>query len=139
MIILGLVISRARSSDGEKNWDDGVNFADTLSQPVMPNMNPQPVMPNLYAQPVMPDMTAQPDYSQYQQPSVQPIVQAASPDPMMLPGNQAVMPQPAAPTAPTMYEVGSIRSDGNEWLEYPVASGAWYIRDATTKQWIRRI
>ena len=139
LIILGLVISRARSSDGEKDWDDGVNFAGALSQPAMPYMNSQPGMPNMYAQPAMPNMNAQPDYSQYQQPSVQPVVQAASPDPMMLPGNQAVMPQPAAPTAPTMYEVGSIRSDGNEWLEYPAASGAWYIRDATTKQWIRRI
>ena len=58
----------------------------------------------------------------------------------MLPGNQAVTPQPATtPVGPTMYEVGSIRSDGNEWLEYPPASGAWYTRDQTTKQWIRRI
>ena len=94
--------------DGQKDWNAGV---------VMPDMTSQPAMPNMYAQPVMPDMNAQPDYSQYQQPSVQPVVQAASPNPAMLPGNQAVMPQPAAPAEPTMYEVGSIRSDGNEWLE----------------------
>ena len=76
----------------------------------------QPAMPNMYAQPAMPNMNAQPDYSQYQQPSVQPVVQAASPDPAMLPGNQAVMPQTAAPSTPTMYDVGTMRSDGNEWL-----------------------
>ena len=110
-----------------KDWNAEVNLTGALSQPAMPNMNAQPAMPNMYAQPAMPNMNAQPDYSQYQQPSVQPVVQAASPDPAMLPGNQAVMPQPAAPAGPTMYEVGSMRSDGNEWLEYPTSSGAWYI------------
>ena len=106
---------------------------------MMPDMMAQPAMPNMYAQPAMPNMNAQPAYSQYQQPSVQPVVQAASPDPAMLPGNQAVMPQPSAPATPTMYDVGTMRSDGNEWLEYPAASGAWYMRDATTRQWIRKI
>ena len=108
-------------------------------QPTMPIMSPQPSMPSMHAQPAMPNMNAQPDYSQYQQPSIQPVVQAASPDPTMLPGNQNVMPQPAIASGPTMYEVGSIRSDGNEWLEYPAASGAWYIRDPISKQWERRI
>ena len=131
LIVGGLLVMRLRGDDdGQKDWNAGV---------VMPDMTSQPAMPNMYAQPVMPDMNAQPDYSQYQQPSVQPVVQAASPNPAMLPGNQAVMPQPAAPAEPTMYEVGSIRSDGNEWLEYPAASGAWYVRDANTKHWIRRI
>ena len=139
LIILALVISRVRGMGEQKDWDAGVNLAGAVSQPAMPNVNAQPVMPNMYAQPAMPNMNAQPDYSQYQQPSVQPVVQAASPDPAMLPGNQAVMPQSAAPSGPTMYEVGSIRSDGNEWLEYPAASGAWYTRDPTTREWVRRI
>ena len=39
----------------------------------------------------------------------------------------------------TVNDVGTMRSDGNEWLEYPEASGAWYARDATTRQWIRKI
>jgi len=131
LIVIGLLISRSRSSDGEKDWNSGVDLN---------SMPAQPAMPNMYAQPAMPDMNAQPSYAQYQQPSAQQVVQASSPNPAALPGNQAVMPQPAAiPAGPTMYEVGSIRSDGNEWLEYPAASGAWYTRDATTKQWIRRI
>ncbi len=131
LIVIGLLVMRfIETKDDEKDWNEGV---------VMPNMMAQPAMPNMYAQPAMPDMNAQPDYSQYQQPSVQPVVQAASPDPMMLPGNQAVMPQPSAPATPTMYDVGTMRSDGNEWLEYPAASGAWYMRDATTRQWIRKI
>ena len=140
LILAGLLISRSRGKGENKDWDEGINLADIHGQPAMPNMNAQPAMPDLYAQPAMPNMNAQPAYSQYQQPSVQPVVQAASPNPAMLPGNQAVTPQPAAtPVGPTMYEVGSIRSDGNEWLEYPPASGAWYTRDQTTKQWIRRI
>ena len=139
LIVLALVISKVRGKEEDKDWDAGINLAGAVSQPAMPNMNAQPAMPNMYAQPAMPNMNAQPDYSQYQQPSVQPVVQAASPDPAMLPGNQAVMPQPAAPAGPTMYEVGSIRSDGNEWLEYPTSSGAWYTRDPTTRQWVRRI
>jgi hypothetical protein len=46
---------------------------------------------------------------------------------------------PVAPTTPTVNDVGTMRSDGNEWLEYPEASGAWYARDAATRQWIRKI
>ena len=131
LIVLGLLVMKSRENHGnEKDWNDGV---------MMPDMMAQPAMPNMYAQPAMPNMNAQPAYSQYQQPSVQPVVQAASPDPAMLPGNQAVMPQPSAPATPTMYDVGTMRSDGNEWLEYPTASGAWYMRDATTRQWIRKI
>jgi hypothetical protein len=54
-----------------------------------------------------------------------------------LPG-QAVMPQ-QAPLGPTFYDVGTMRSDGNEWLEFPVSSGAWYTRDPTSRQWVRKI
>ena len=153
LIILGLVITRLRSDDGEdKDWNQGVNMPDMSAQPVMPNMYAQPAMPDMSAQPAyaqyqqpvatqpaMPDMTAQPAYAQYQQPSAQPVVQAASPNLAALPGNQAVAPQPAAPATPTMYDVGTMRSDGNEWLEYPASSGAWYMRDATTRQWVRKI
>ena len=139
LIVLALLISKIRGEDGDKDWNAGVNLTGALSQTALPNMNAQPAIPDMYAQPAMPNMNAKPDYSQYQQPSIQPVVQAASPDPSMLPGNQAIMPQPAAPAGPTMYEVGSIRSDGNEWLEYPASSGAWYTRDPTTRQWIRRI
>ena len=139
MIVALLAISRLRGGSGEKDWNAGVGIVGNNMQPTMPIMSPQPSMPSMHAQPAMPNMNAQPDYSQYQQPSIQPVVQAASPDPTMLPGNQNVMPQPAIASGPTMYEVGSIRSDGNEWLEYPAASGAWYIRDPISKQWERRI
>ena len=70
----------------------------------------------------------------YQQPMVSPQVQ--SPQLNQLPGNPMVA---ATPSAPTMYDVGTMRSDGNEWLEYPAASGAWYMRDPTSRQWIRKI
>jgi len=40
---------------------------------------------------------------------------------------------------PTYEMQGSVRVDGNEWLEYPAASGAHYVRDATTQQWVRKI
>ena len=108
------------------------------AQPAMPSMTAQPVMPNMNAQPVTPNMSSQPayqsDYTNYQQ--VQPAVQQASPSLDNLPGN----PQVVAPVSgPTMYDVGTMRSDGNEWLEYPVGSGAWYMRDATSRQWIRKI
>jgi len=144
LIVLGLLIMRYRdSSDEPKDWNQGVNMPDMSAQPAMPDMTAQPAYSQyqqpVATQPAMPDMTAQPVYPQYQQPSVQPVVQAASPDPAALPGNQAVVPQPAAPATPTMYDVGTMRSDGNEWLEYPDASGAWYMRDATTRQWIRKI
>ena len=122
LIVIGLFVLNLRETNvGEKDWNEGV------------------VMLDMMAQTSTQDLTGQPLYTQYQQPSIQPVVQAVSPNPAMLPGNQAVMPQPAANLTPTMYEVGSVRSDGNEWLEYPVSSGTWYVRDTMTKQWIRRI
>ena len=156
LIVAGLLVMKLRQEDGaEKDWNDGV---------VMPDMMAQPSIPNMYAQPEMPNMNAQPSYTQYQQPAVpnmsaqstayspttpsslsyissnSQVQQAASPNLSALPGNQSVTPQSiAAPSGPTMYDVGTIRSDGNEWLEYPVASGAWYMRDGTTRQWIRKI
>ena len=99
------------------------------SMPAMPDMSAQPA-----AMPAMPDMYAQQSgysdmttvssgrdiYSQHQ--------------PVLMPSQPA-----AAPAAPTMYDVGTMRSDGNEWLEYPDASGAWYMRDPTSREWIRKI
>jgi len=41
--------------------------------------------------------------------------------------------------APTNQMQGTIRVDGNEWLEYPAASGAHYVRDVSTGQWTRKI
>ena len=35
--------------------------------------------------------------------------------------------------------VGQMRTDGNEWIEYPNASGIWYSRDPATRSWVRRI
>jgi hypothetical protein len=32
-----------------------------------------------------------------------------------------------------------MRTDGNEWIEYPHNSGMWYSRDAATRTWVRRI
>ena len=39
----------------------------------------------------------------------------------------------------TFNDVGTMRSDGNEWLEFPNTSGAWYMRDPATRQWVRKI
>ena len=57
---------------------------------------------------------------QYQQQYQQPVASQASgvPDPSV---------------------VGQMRTDGNEWIEYPNASGIWYSRDPTTRSWVRRI
>ena len=135
VILIGglLIMRRIDSGDEEKNW---------VSDMMMPDMNAQPAMPNMNAQPAMPNMNAQPAYSQYQQPvqAVQPVVaqqQAASPNIAALPG-QAAMPQ-QNPSVPTYLDVGTMRSDGNEWLEFPAASGAWYMRDPTSRQWDRKI
>ena len=35
--------------------------------------------------------------------------------------------------------VGQMRSDGNEWMEYPEGGGMWYMRDAVSRQWVRKI
>ena len=140
IVIAGLLIMRRVDSDeGEKDWDNAPMMPNMNAQPAMPDMSAMPANSGLYAQAVAPQ---QPAYSQYQQPvqPVHPVVAqqaAASPNLAALPG-QAVMPQ-QAPLGPTFYDVGTMRSDGNEWLEFPVSSGAWYIRDPSTKQWVRKI
>jgi hypothetical protein len=87
-----------------------------------------------YAQPV------QPAYAQPVQPAQQvdaygrPVAQTAHA--VMMPTTSA---QAMTPTTPTANMTGEVRSDGNEWMEYPAGSGMWYARDQTTFQWIRRI
>lgn len=143
IVIAGLLIMRRADSDeGEKDWNNAPMMPNMNAQPAMPDMSAMPSNSGLYAQAVAPQ---QPAYSQYQQPvqpvqPVHPVVAqqaAASPNLAALPG-QAVMPQ-QAPLGPTFYDVGTMRSDGNEWLEFPVSSGAWYMRDQSTKQWVRKI
>ena len=108
------------SSEEEKQWNDELSIPDMSAKPAMPDMSAVPVNQGLYAQQVIPQQ------------------QSASPALQELPG-QALAPQSAAPATPTFYQVGTMRSDGNEWLEYPDASGAWYMRDPTSKQWVRKI
>lgn len=55
---------------------------------------------------------------------------------VMMPAQVA---QPAATATPTANITGEVRSDGNEWIEYPSGSGYWYARDAATFQWVRKI
>ena len=120
LIIVALVVSRLSSTE-EKDWN---------SQEIVNSEMALQSQQGLYAQ------YEQPAQVNYQQQVVQqPVVQQQLPQLSQLPGN----PVAAAPSAPTMYDVGTMRSDGNEWLEYPAASGAWYMRDPTTRQWIRRI
>ncbi|MBT3772904.1 MAG: hypothetical protein HOF90_08455, partial [Euryarchaeota archaeon] len=86
------------------------------------------------------DAQAQPAYAQPVQPAQQvdaygrPVAQTAHA--VMMPTTSA---QAIAPTTPTANMTGEVRSDGNEWMEYPAGSGMWYARDQTTFQWIRRI
>ena len=121
IIVAGLLIIRTmNSSEEEKQWNDELSIPDMNAKPAMPDMSAVPVNQGLYAQQVIPQQ------------------QSASPALQELPG-QALAPQNAAPAAPTFYQVGTMRSDGNEWLEYPDASGAWYMRDPTSKQWVRKI
>ena len=104
----------------------------------MPNMNAQPAMPDMNAQPAMPDMSAMPVSQGLYAQQVAPQQQIASPTLQQLPG-QALEHQPTIPVVPNFYDAGTMRSDGNEWLEFPAASGAWYMRDPTTRQWVRKI
>ena len=118
LIVVGLFISnRLGSKDEEKDWN--------TPQVMESQMVLQTNQTGLYAQYQQP---AQVDYQQPSYPS-------QSPQLSQLPGNPAV----SAPAAPTMYDVGTMRSDGNEWLEYPAGSGAWYMRDPTSRQWVRKI
>jgi hypothetical protein len=153
LLVVFLIMRRKGSSDETKSW----------AEPTMPDMGAQPVqpaMPDMYAQPAQPAYSqpvqpAQPAYSQPVQP-VQPAmpdmgaqpVQPAMPDMTAQPEGREVYTQPqpvmmpvapAAPAVPTVNDVGTMRSDGNEWLEFPDASGAWYMRDALTRQWERKI
>ena len=119
--------------------DVGVMMPDMNAQPAMPDMTAMPANYGLYAQPVNPQLPAQPHYQQPTQ-VIHPVAaqqQAASPNLAALPGHN-VMPQQSALT-PTFSDVGTMRSDGNEWLEFPVSSGAWYVRDSATRLWIRKI
>ena len=102
-------------------------YSAPVAQPAAPV---QPAYTEPVAQPVAP---VQPVYQQ-------PTIPAAMPDLTALPGRDVVQqPLTVSPPAPTVNDVGTMRSDGNEWLEYPEASGAWYARDANTRQWIRKI
>ena len=139
IVFAGLLIMRRVDSDEEKNWANDAMMPDMNAQPAMPDMTAMPANYGLYAQPVNPQQPAQPHYQQPTQ-VIHPVAaqqQAASPNLAALPG-QNVMPQQSAPT-PTFSDVGTMRSDGNEWLEFPVSSGAWYVRDSATRLWIRKI
>jgi hypothetical protein len=48
-------------------------------------------------------------------------------------------PQQVQAQHPDPTVVGQMRTDGNEWLEYPHSSGMWYSRDTATRTWVRRI
>jgi hypothetical protein len=48
-------------------------------------------------------------------------------------------PQQVQAQHPDPTVVGQMRTDGNEWLEYPHSSGMWYSRDPATRAWVRRI
>ena len=131
IICSGLLIMRRFDSGENEDWSN---------ESSMPNMNAQPVMPNMNAMPVQPQygqqQVASPDY--YQQQPVMPVQQSSMPNLNALPG-LAVAPQPVVATVPTFNDVGTMRSDGNEWLEFPASSGAWYMRDPMTRQWERKI
>ena len=123
IIVCALVIARRGGKD-EADWSQ-----QSKEMPGMPNMNAQAAMPDMYAQPSQPAYT-QPVQPAYSQPE-RPVYQAAQP--VLMPA------APVIPTTPTIADVGTMRSDGNEWLEFPDTSGAWYARDQATSQWIRKI
>jgi hypothetical protein len=136
-LIVGLVLMRRSNDDSEKSWGGA---------PTMPDMSAQPAGQQFYQQPVQ---NTQPAYSQpvqqtYTQPVQQTIPQTNNQQDNGRTEYQQVqpvlMPTPsAAPAAPSVDMVGSMRSDNNEWLEYPAGAGAWYMRDQTSRQWIRKI
>ncbi len=40
---------------------------------------------------------------------------------------------PSAITGPTIDEIGLVKDDGYEWLEWPQGSGGWYYRTAQSR------
>jgi hypothetical protein len=111
--LLLLLFSRRGDDEEDKAWaDDGGYAADAYSQAYGQQAAG-------YAQPAM-----------GQQPERMPAQTQAS----------VLMPtQPVQQVAPTLDMVGQMRSDGNEWMEYPEGGGMWYMRDAVSRQWVRKI
>ena len=116
IVLAGLIFSRLNSEDDDKDWNTEEIMASDMALQSNQGLYQQTVQP-VYQQPTVPDYGQSPQLNQ-------------------LPGNPMVT---SAPAEPTMYDVGSMRSDGNEWLEHPAGSGAWYMRDPTSRQWVRRI
>ena len=41
------------------------------------------------------------------------------------------------PNTPSVDVQGNVAEDGYEYIEYPANSGVWFIRDSTTRAWLR--
>jgi len=115
--LLLLLFSRRGNDDEDKAWaDDGGYAADAYSQ--------------AYGQ----------QAAGYAQPGAQPeIVQQPERMPAQTQASVLMPTQPVQQAEPTYDMVGQMRSDGNEWMEHPEGGGMWYMRDATSRQWVRKI
>ncbi|MAE38138.1 MAG: hypothetical protein CL969_00710, partial [Euryarchaeota archaeon] len=65
----------------------------------------------------------------------QPIPVATQPEPVLGPSESQISRQP--PSIPSMELTGVFTDDGYEWLENPVSSGIWYMRNVETGGWER--
>jgi len=116
IVLAGLIFSRMSSRNDDKDWSTEEIMASEMALQSNPGLYQQTVQPS-YQQQVVPEYGQSPQLNQ-------------------LPGNPLAT---SVPAEPTMYDVGSMRSDGNEWLEHPSGSGVWYMRDPNSRQWVRRI
>ena len=133
--LLGVLLLKGRSEGGDEvQWNSETPQWAVESMQVSQNAA-QAVTPQ-YQQPQTATYQAQqPQTATYQTQQPQTAVYQAQ-QPVMMPVQNQYQ-QPAY--APTSQMQGTMRIDGNEWLEYPQASGAHYVRDATTQQWVRKI
>ena len=136
-IILILVLVGALLLKGRSRSSSDVQWNTETPQWAVDSMQLSQNTAQLATAQYQPPQTAayqtQPGTYQTQQPET---VAYQAQQPVMMPA-QSLYQQSAY--APTNQMQGTVRVDGNEWLEYPAASGAHYVRDVNTGQWVRKI
>ena len=129
VLLIGVTMLTRRSRPSKSS---AVFDASVFSQPI-PARGLGPIAPNTSSPPSMIDLTMELPYAA---PAVAPPIGA----PRRTLSSMAPTPNPYGPSSgPSPDMVGSMRADGNEWLEHPVHSGAWYVREHMTGTWTRRI
>jgi len=136
--LLGLVLIKGRSESGDEvKWNSETPQwaveSMQLSQNAAQIATPQQPQTATYQTQQQPQAATY----QTQQPQQPTQTVAYQTQPAVMMPVQPLYQQSAY--APASQMQGTMRIDGNEWLEYPEASGAHYVREVTTGQWTRKI